>query len=135
MEERGASAPTGYVAPARARLLPWALANFGLFLLVTLVGAVVIGVLDAGGLGIGQGVFAAGILIPWLLPGWLMHLVILGLLPAEWPRSRARLVSSLTSPLWLILPYITEGFFFISPLHAVALAYGLVARLRQPKGA
>jgi hypothetical protein len=54
------------------------------------------------------------------------------MLPAEWPRSRARLVSVLTSPLWLILPYFTEGL-FVGPLHLVALAYALVARLRQPK--
>ena len=130
MAERDASAATGYVAPARARLLPWALANFGLFLLVTLVGVVVIGVLDAGSLGVGQGVFAAGFILPLLFPGWLLHLVILGALPADWPRSRARLLSVLTSPVWLVLPHATDGL-FVSPLHAVALVYALVARLRQ----
>ena len=132
MEERGTPPATRDVAPVRARVLPWALANLGLYLLTMVVGAVVIGVLDAGRLGIGQGVYAAGILIPWLFPGWLVHLVILGLLPAEWSRSRARVISVLTSPIWLILPYVTEGL-FVGPLHVVALAYALIARLRQPR--
>ncbi len=133
MEERGAPPPTGHLAPARARLLPWALASFGLFLLATVVGAVVIGVLDAGRLGVGQGVFAAGFLMPFLFPGWLLHLLVLAFLPADWPRSRGRMVSIVASPLWLVIPLFTEGLIW-SPMHAVALGYGLVTRLRQPKG-
>jgi hypothetical protein len=111
-------------------VLPWALANLGLYLLAMLVGAVGIGVLDTGRLGVGQGLFAAGFLIPVLFPGWLLHLVILGLLPADWPRSRARVVSMVASPLLLLVPYVTEGL-IVSPMHPVALAYGLVARLRM----
>jgi hypothetical protein len=103
VEERNATAVSGHIAPSRTRLLPWALANLGLFLIVTLVGAVVIGVLDAGGLGVGQGVFAAGFLIPIT-----------------------------ASPVLLIVAYGTQGL-ILSPMHAVALAYGLVARLRQPR--
>ena len=134
MEERGGPAATGYLAPTRPRFLPWALANFGLFLLVTLLGAVVMGVLDAGHLGVGQGVFAASFLIPVLFPGWLLHLLIIGFLPPAWPRSKARLVAIVASPLWMIFLYATDGV-FISPFHAVALAYSLIARLRQPRGA
>jgi hypothetical protein len=115
--------------------VPWIFANLGLFLLATIGGAVVIGVLYEGRLGVGQGLFAAGFLIPVLFPGWLLHLVLLGLLPPDVPRSRARLVSVVTSPLWLIPAWGIEGEVFVSPLHLVAVAYALVARLRQPKGA
>jgi len=132
VEERVAPPATGHIAPARPRLVPWAFANFALFLLATIAGAIVIGVLDAGRLGVGQGVFAAGFFIPVMFPGWLLHLVILGLLPGDWPRSRARLVSVLASPLLLIIPMVTEGVFW-GPLHWVTLAYAVVARLRQPK--
>ena len=130
MEERVAPPPTGHVAPSRAPVLTWVLANLGLFVLATLVGAVVIGVLDAGRLGVGQGLYAAAFFLPVMFPGWVVHLVILGLLPGDWPRSRARLVSIVASPLLLIIPMVTEGVLW-SPLHWVTLAYGVVARLRQ----
>ena len=132
MEERGTPPATGYIASKRPRLLPWALANLGLFLLATIGGAVLIGVLDAGRLGVGQGLFAAGIFIAIMFPGWLLHLVILGLLPAEWTPSRARLVSAVAGPLLLIFPMVTNGVLW-SPLHWVTLGYGAVARLREPR--
>lgn len=131
MEERGTPPAAGHLALPRPRLVPWALANLGLFLLTTIAGAIAIGVLDAGRLGVGQGMFAAGIFIAIMFPGWLLHLVLMGFLPGDWSRSRARVVSVVASPLLLIFPMLTEGVWW-SPVHWGAVAYGLIARLRQP---
>jgi hypothetical protein len=138
LEERHQVAAVGLVTAVAKRepFFPWLFKNSGLYLFATLIGTILLAN-DDGWLELGAG----GILYYWALfamyvfvAGWVAHLLLIGLTPADWPRSRARLLSVVTSPVILLVPMIGEGL-FLGWWLAVAVGYGAVARLRQPKGA
>lgn len=101
--------------------------NFSLYSLTMVVGTFVLGQIVEIDQQVELYWIALGISIGFA-PGWVLHSVVIGFLPQRLPRSLARGVSILVSPLLLIIGLFTGSGY--GPFFFIALAYGLLARLR-----